>query len=356
MSKRIETEKKYFCANNEELIELVNALKFKLISSGVENDEYFTDINSEYVKNRTCLRIRNTDDLMQVTFKGKSKDFQNAFCKLESNYNVSKESYDDFINLFSNLGFYTYTMVNKTRSTYQIKDKKYSYSIMIDTIEDIGGFVEFELICEDDNYDEIELKNKLNDFINKFSELNLEEALLPYRDFLALKLYNEYKPKKEIKGVHLNIDSFLKKYEKDFYNYYKMILKGKVNLQAFREDVYDISEEDKKRLNNYFDNLKIQDSKFIILFELLKQIKNLGLDIVLSTNCSKSFIDNLLLKVFKKNIVDKTIYLNNNKAVYNELKKYNVDLNNYFNINKLDLKNTNSLLLVIINNFDITSK
>ena len=46
MSKRIETEKKYFCANNEELIELVNALKFKLISSGVENDEYFTDINS----------------------------------------------------------------------------------------------------------------------------------------------------------------------------------------------------------------------------------------------------------------------------------------------------------------------
>ena len=94
----------------------------------------------------------------------------------------------------------------------------------------------------------------------------------------------------------------------------------------------------------------------IILFELLKQIKEKGLDIVLTTNCSKSFINNLLLKVFKKNVVDRIIYLNNNKAIYNELKKYNIDLNNYFNISKLDLKNTNSLLLVIINNFDITSK
>ena len=356
MSKRIETEKKYFCANNEELIDRINALKFKLIGSGVENDEYFTDINSEYVKTRTCLRIRKTEDNMQVTFKGKSKDFYNAFCKLETNYSIAKENYDDFINLFSNLGYYTYTKVNKNRYTYQIKDKKYSYSIMVDTIEDLGGFVEFELICEEENYDEFELRKRLNEFIDKFSDLNLEEALLPYRDFVAIKLYNDYLPKKEVKGIHINIDSFLKQYEKDFYNFYKLIKKGKVNLQAFREDVYDVSEEDKKKLDAYFDNLKIQDSNFIVLFELLKQIKNKGLEIVLTTNCSKSFINKLLLKVFKNDIVNNIIYLNNNKAIYNELKKYDIDLNNYFNITKLNLKDTNSLLLVIINNFDITSK
>ena len=61
MSKRIETEKKYFCANSEELISKIDALGFKLVSNSLESDEYFTDINSDYVRTRTCLRIRKTD-------------------------------------------------------------------------------------------------------------------------------------------------------------------------------------------------------------------------------------------------------------------------------------------------------
>ena len=39
-------------------------------------DEYFTDINGEYIQNRTCLRIRKTNNKsMELTFKGKSRKF-----------------------------------------------------------------------------------------------------------------------------------------------------------------------------------------------------------------------------------------------------------------------------------------
>jgi len=356
MSKRIETEKKYFCANSEELISKINAIGFNLVCNRVESDEYFTDINSDYVKTRTCLRIRKTNDRMQVTFKGKSKDFSNSFCKLESNYHVSIDNYNDLINLFSNLGFYSYTIVNKNRYIYQTIHKKNKYNIMIDNIDELGGFVEFELICEDEIFDEFNLRIKLNKFISKFSDLNLEEATLPYRDYIAQKIYNDYVPKKGMNGVHLNIDSFLKKYEKDFYNYYKTVIKSKsLKLQAFRGNIYDLSEEEIEKLDMYFDNIRILDTNFVVMFELLKQIKSLGLNIILSTNCNELFVSVLFNKIFKKEVIDKIIYLNNNKAIYSELLKYDIDLKSYFNISKLSLKETVSILLIIINNFGITN-
>ena len=358
MSKRIETEKKYFCANSEDLISKINAMDLELISDAKESDEYFTDINSDYIKTRTCLRIRKRNDKMQVTFKGKSKDFSNSFCKLESNYNINNDNYDDFVTFLSNLGYYSYTIVNKNRYTYQKKEKNYTYSIMVDNIDELGGFVEFELLSEDENYDEFTLKTKLNKFISKFSDLNLEEANLPYRDYVALRLYNDYMPKKDIMGIHLNIDSFLKDYEKGFYKFYKSIVKTSktMRLQGFRNSIYDVSEDERKKLVTYFDNLKIQDSNFVVMFELLKQLKKLDLNIILSTNCNEEFVNTLFNTVFKVNVFSNIIYLKNNKAIYSELLKNNIDLKNYFNISKLNLKNTNSILLVIINNFGITNK
>lgn len=361
MSVRIETEKKYYCINSDTLIEKLDNLKFKLVKSGEEIDEYFTDINSEYVKNRTCLRIRTTDkSQIEITFKGKSKDFSNTFSKLESNFKMNKDNYESLISLFSAIGYYSYTIVNKKRSTYSIAEPNYTYNVMIDTIDELGGFCEFELICNDDNYDEELLKGKLNKFIELFSSLNLEEATLPYRDFVALKLYNDVLPKKDLIGIHLNLDKFLKEYEKDFYKYYKSIIEreidSKIKWKAYKDNIYNpiINPDVERKFNDYFDNLTIKDSEFVLLFQLLKQLKEKDLKIILSTNCNSTFINSLIDKVFNTEIIDKVIYLNNNKSIYGELKKYDIDLSNYFNISEKDLKQTNSLILVIINNFNIT--
>ncbi len=359
MGSRIETEKKYFCINNRELLEKIKMLDYKLVSEGNEVDEYFTDINSEYIKKRTCLRIRKSNNNMEITFKGKSKDFSSSFTKLESNFKMEIENYDNFINLFSMLGYYSYTIVNKNRYTYQLKDNEYTYSIMVDNIEDLGGFVEFEIVCENKIIDEDILRSKLNQFVSLFSSLNLEEAKLPYRDFVAIKKYNDILPIKNIKGIHINLDEFLKSYEKDFYSYYKLVMKKEFNTslkwKEFKDDIYNsmINPDIDRKFNTYFDNLSIQDGMFMVLFELLKQIKNMGLKIILSTNTNETFINSLVSKM-SKNTIDKIIYLNNNKAIYNELLKNDIDIKEYFNVSKYNLKETNSLLLIIINNFGIT--
>ena len=357
MSVRIETERKYYCSTPELLVEKLKILKFKLVKSGTEIDEYFTDINSEYIKNRTCLRIRKSDvSQMEITFKGKSRDFSNTFSKLESNFKIDNNNYDNLINLFSAIGYYSYTIVNKKRSTYKIEEESFTYSVMIDTIDELGGFVEFEILSKTNEYDEDMLKGKLNKFVELFSSINLEEANLPYRDFVAQKMYNDVLPKKSIEGLHLNLDKFLKTYEKEFYKYYKSLIEKELNSsikwRAFKDNVYNpiINPDIERKFDIYFESLKIKDSSFILLFQLLNQLKDKNIKIILSTNCNSTFINSLLNKVFITSTIDKVIYLNNNKTIYAELKKYDIDLSHYFNINGYDLKQTNSYLLVIINN------
>lgn len=358
MNNKIETEKKYYCVNNRDLYEKISILGYKLVNEGYECDEYFTDINSEYIKKRTCLRIRKKDNDTILTFKGESKDFDSSFTKLNLSFDILSNNYDNLIKLFSMMGYYSYTIVNKKRYTYQKKEGSYIYNIMIDTIEDLGDFIEFEISSNKKFVDEDILREKLNQFVSKFSDLCYEEAMLPYRDFVAIKEYNEILPSKDILGVHINLDEFLKEYEKEFYTYYKSIMKEEFNAslkwKEFKENIYNsmINPELEHKLNNYFDNLIIQDSMLMVLFTLLKQIKDMELKIILSTNANEIFINSLLYRI-SNNTIDEIVYLNNSKAIYSVLSKNNIDIKNYFNISESTLKDTNSLLLIIINNYKI---
>lgn len=54
MKNRIEVEEKFFVYNIEEIEKISKLNKFCIKDSFFENDDYFTDIDSNYIKNRTC--------------------------------------------------------------------------------------------------------------------------------------------------------------------------------------------------------------------------------------------------------------------------------------------------------------
>ena len=171
MKIKVETEKKYYSMEPEKLIKTAETLNFRLVKKTVESDEYFTDIDSVYIKNRTCLRIRKQDNVsMEITFKGKSYDLLGQFCKLENNISCTVDEYDNFISLFTALGYYSYSTVEKERLVYELKNNKYTYNIMVDKLLGIGGFVEFEIISEQDDSVKEELKQELDKFVSKFKK------------------------------------------------------------------------------------------------------------------------------------------------------------------------------------------
>ena len=199
MAKRLEIEQKFYFKDIKSFYNLLSENNLTKIENEniSDSDEYFTDINSEYIKNRTCLRIRTTNNKnMEITFKGKSASFSNFYAKSENNINIDINDYSNLVDMLGSLGFYSYTTVTKSREVYNKIEDNIEYNVMIDKVESIGSFIEFELLS-DESIGIENLTNKLNQFIENFKSLNLEKAMLPYRDYSAKTIYENYLKNKD---------------------------------------------------------------------------------------------------------------------------------------------------------------
>ena len=348
MKIKVETEQKYYCFNPEKLIEKINELGFNELNKKSESDEYFTDINSEYIANRTCLRIRKTNNSkMEITFKGKSSSLLGKYCKLENNISADIGEYENFVNLFTSLGFYSYCEVIKERLTFEKYDDKYTYSIMIDSLRNLGGFVEFEILSEQEDSTKDELNIALKKFVNAFVDLNLKEETRPYRDVVADYIYSKNCPKDKLEDIYINIDEFIVNYEKEFFKKYKDVIAKETNKSikwgAFRKD---------KSLNGilinyidqYLDNL-IYDSKELLvamqLLEMLPQKKHF------ITKTNEVFFTHFFGML---NIELDDVIFTEEDSLNQVIKRNSIDLKHSMILNKKDLKEINSVLLIIMNN------
>lgn len=348
MNIKVETEKKYYCMEPEELVNTAELLNFKLISEKDEIDEYFTDIDSEFIKNRTCLRIRRkNNESMEITFKDKSTVFLGHFCKLENNISADINEYNNYVELFTSLGFYSYVEIYKNRTIYQLKNDDITYSIMLDKIYDVGGFVEFEIISDKDKYDRKELNNELNKFVSLFKQLKLKEADEPYRDIVAKNVYSKLYNKKNVKNICICLDSEISKYEKDFFKKYKNkisnIVGNNVKWGIYKHDTT-IETKIEDLIVEYLDNL-IYDGKD--LFVTIKLLDKLLINKYFITKVNKTFVKVLFTKFNIK--YHNVLYLENNN-LKNQLLKNNININETILMNDRLLRTINSNLLIIINN------
>lgn len=348
MKIKVETEQKYYCFNPEKLIEKINELGFNELNKKSESDEYFTDINSEYIANRTCLRIRKTNNSkMEITFKGKSSSLLGKYCKLENNISADIGEYENFVNLFTSLGFYSYCEVIKERLTFEKYDDKYKYSIMIDSLPNIGGFVEFEILSEQENSTKDELNIALKKFVNAFVDLNLKEETRPYRDVVADYIYSKNCPKDKLEDIYVNIDEFIVNYEKEFFKKYKDVIAKETNKSikwgAFRK-YKSLNGILINYIDQYLDNL-IYDSKELLvamqLLEMLPQKKHF------ITKTNEVFFTHFFGML---NIELDDVIFTEEDSLNQVIKRNSIDLKHSMILNKKDLKEINSVLLIIMNN------
>ena len=335
---RVETESKYYCIEPEKLINYCEKLGLKKIDDITENDEYFTDLNSIFINNRTCLRIRNTNNRdTEITFKGKSLELLGQYSKIENNIKVDSNEYDKFVSLFSSLGYYSYVNVNKERIIYNYPNEEYEYNLMIDKLDGIGGFVEFEIIADNNTYQKELLREELNNFVRKFKDFNLIEATEPYRDIVAKSIYKE-KVLNKNKDLYLDIDSIVLDLEKDFYKKYKEKIEKSLNIKikwGYFRSIDDPSIEE--YINEYFDNIIFDTNELLAIFKLLNEINYHKYYI---TKANKLFYKGLLKKIGIN--IDINNELINESNTNKSILKKSVVLSN-------SLKETIQNILIIIN-------
>lgn len=331
MSKRIEIEQKFYCNNHDKLLQTIQNNGLSKCSERYESDEYFTDINSVYIKNRTCLRIRNVNnEYLELTFKGKSKELTNNYAKIENNINLKISNYDSVVGLLYSLGYFSYSIVKKERIVYTKKEDDLEYNVMIDKIENLGDFVEFELLYYDSEKDMAYLQGKLNEFVKIFEPLNFESANLPYRDFVAYKTYISILPQNKLNAILFDLDGTLINSEQKFFESFRHVIVSKYNYNITYEEyetnelkknanliielknkgIIDKNELTENIMNEvYLEYEKkfmdlLDENEVTLTFELLKQLKNKGLRLALVSTSRKKFIDILLKKLNIENLFE----------------------------------------------------
>ena len=188
----IELEKGFVLNDNHLIKEEAIEKGFKLAHEVEETDTYFTDKDKEFVRTRTCLRIRRIDSkYMELTYKAKSSQDTERYGKKEVNIQIKPTDYEDLVTVLSGLGYIKYVEFTKYRKVYSKKDNNVEHNIMLDNIKGIGDFVEFEIITRED-VSNSEREKKLADFIDEFNMTNGVEKKKPYRD-----IAKEYFDKKD---------------------------------------------------------------------------------------------------------------------------------------------------------------
>ena len=318
---RLEVEKKFYLKNGISFKDYALKLGFIEQNSIKEDDEYFTDIEGDFIKNRTCLRIRSTNyQELEATFKGRSQVLDSCYSKVEKNLSLPKESEKDLQEFFESLGFLSDCIVCKKRVLLSKEKDGLCYNIAIDSIKDIGDFVEFEILADKNVFTIDEVRKQLSEFISKFNGFDFEEALLPYRDFVAQKYFEEMCPAGTLKCLMSDLDGTLIDSESVFYNATKNILLSKYGVKITKEEYVDNENKKNQNLINYlkennrisknvdekevFDLIyKEYEKGFVTLlknsnietnFYLLKQIKALGIKLGLVSTSKRYFINRLL--------------------------------------------------------------
>jgi adenylate cyclase class 2 len=193
MSNRLELEKSFVIEKNlEKLLNKIEKEGFVLVSFNTEEDTYFTDRALEFIQDRVCLRTRKTDDkFLELTYKPRSDSNTERYGKREVNIRINPEDLEDIKYVIDKLGYLEYVSFKKHRRTYSKEIDGYVHNIMIDNIDGVGDFAEFEILSESTKDKEI-VAEKLDNFITLFECNKFKEKTKPYRDIVK-----EYMEKKD---------------------------------------------------------------------------------------------------------------------------------------------------------------
>jgi adenylate cyclase class 2 len=109
-----------------------------------ERDIYYNAPHRDFSKTDEALRVRFSDGKTVVTYKGaKLKDLN---LKAREELNTEVGSGGTFSDILTRLGFIRSAEVNKWRENYRFGNA----SIALDEVEDLGTFVEIEVLADND--------------------------------------------------------------------------------------------------------------------------------------------------------------------------------------------------------------
>ncbi len=156
-----EIEIKAYCHSHEEVRKKLIDLGGELLQELRENDIYFNHPVRDFRETDEAMRIRQSNGDTVVTYKGSRVGEK---VKARPEYEMSIGDFHSAVKIFESLGFVKGGVVSKNRELYKCGD----FTVVLDRVQNLGDFVEIEVIGEPSP----QLERELIDFAH---ELGLEK-------------------------------------------------------------------------------------------------------------------------------------------------------------------------------------
>lgn len=139
-----------------------------------QSDEYLNDPLRDFAKMDIALRIRQSDEQFFLTFKGPNLDSAAKIRnEIETRLVGAKEA-EQIKQSFLGIGFYSVASVKKTRETMHLQWQDQQVEVCLDSVADVGDFVELEIVVENPEQKE-QAKSALESLASK---LELSDSIL----------------------------------------------------------------------------------------------------------------------------------------------------------------------------------
>ena len=151
---KLEVEQKHRADDPAALEKLLAARGVAIGPPEVQSDRYFAHPARDFARTDEALRIRTIGDRSFVTYKGPKID-QTTKTRRELELPLDSGDADGalFGQLLAALGFSPVAAVRKVRRKFQIDSDGLSVEGALDAVDDVGTFVELEIVAADDGLD-----------------------------------------------------------------------------------------------------------------------------------------------------------------------------------------------------------
>jgi adenylate cyclase, class 2 len=177
----LEVEVKYRTADRKPLIDKLVALGVSFVGEERHRDTYFAPPHRDFAKTDEALRIRRTEAVGWITYKGPKIDAATK-TRREVEAPLEPASAEALAEILKELSFTPVREVVKTRSVYATAYRGFPVTIAFDEVQGLeGGFVELEIHAEEE-----ELPDATGALLSLAKEMHLENP--ERRSYLELLL------------------------------------------------------------------------------------------------------------------------------------------------------------------------
>jgi adenylate cyclase class 2 len=138
-----EVESKNRVESIERIKQILEENNAGYLGVSMQDDMYYNSLIRDYARTDEALRIRNTGDSAELTYKGPK--VKTAGAKAREEYNVAISSAADMEKILTRTGFFVSRGVKKRREEYSFMGA----TVALDIVEGLGHFVEIEIITDD---------------------------------------------------------------------------------------------------------------------------------------------------------------------------------------------------------------